>query len=108
MSIFQMAVFGALLGIREGLIGSHASSQLSREKKHNYLTRLAKNNDVFCLQETHGKDEFLQAIQALAPQFRLDGTFVPNNVSAGGSAMCIQMTPSRRSNCYTCDHLPGP
>ena len=29
-----------------GLVGSLASSQLSRERKHVYLTRLAKNNDM--------------------------------------------------------------
>ena len=36
-----------------GLFGSPASPQLSREKKHIYLTRHAKNNDVICLQEFH-------------------------------------------------------
>ena len=72
-----------------GLIGSPASPQLSREKKHIYLTRLAKNNDALCLQEIRGKDEFLQAIQVLVPQFRLFGTSIPNNISAGGSAICI-------------------
>ena len=52
-------------------IGSPASSQLSRERKHVYLTRLAQNNDIICLQETHGKDEFQQALQVLVPQFQL-------------------------------------
>ena len=65
----------------KGLLGSPASWQHSRERKHIYLTRHAKDNDIICLQETHGKDEFLQAIQVLVPQFRLFGTFVPNNVS---------------------------
>ena len=37
----------------------------------------------------HGKDEFLQAIQVLAPRFRLFGTFLPDNENAGGSAICI-------------------
>ena len=37
----------------------------------------------------HGKDEFLQAIQVLAPRFRLFGTFLPDNENAGGSAVCI-------------------
>ena len=35
-------------------------------------------------------DEFLQAIQVLAPRFRLFGTFLPDNENAGGSAICIQ------------------
>ena len=60
-----------------------------QKEKHNYFTRLAKNNNIICLQEIHGKHEFLQAIQVLAPQFRLFGTFIPNNLNAGGSAICI-------------------
>ena len=83
-----MVVFGALLGTR-GLFGSPASSQLSRNKKHIYLIRLAHNNDILCLQGAHGNEEFLQAIQVMLPQFLLHGTFVPINASAGGSAICI-------------------
>ena len=63
--------------------------QLSRKKKHNYFTRLTKNNDIICLQEIHWKKEFPQAIQVLAPKFRLYGTFIPNNSNAGGSPVCI-------------------
>ena len=37
----------------------------------------------------HGKDEYLQAIQVLAPRFRFFGTFIPDNENAGGSAICI-------------------
>ena len=83
-----MAVSGASPGIREGLLGSPASPQFSRGK-HVKLTRLAKNDVVICLQEIHGKDEFQQANQVLVPQFRKYGTFIPNNLSAGGSAVCI-------------------
>ena len=72
-----------------GLLGSTASSHRSTEQKHIYLTRLARNNDIICLQETHGKDEFLQAVQVLFPQFRLFGTFPLNKVNAGGSAIFI-------------------
>ena len=32
----------------------------------------------------------LQAVQVLAPRFRLFGTFIPNNVNANGSAICIR------------------
>ena len=42
-----------------------------------------------CLQEIHGKDEFLHALQIQAPRFQLFGTLIPNNAIAGGSAMCI-------------------
>ena len=73
-----------------GLLGSRASSQRSRERKHAYLTRLARNNDVICLQKTHKKDEFLQAVQVLVPQFSLFGTFMPNTVNADGSAILIR------------------
>ena len=50
-------------------MGSPTSSQLSREQKHISCTRLSENNDVICLQEVHGKDEFFQANQILVPQF---------------------------------------
>ena len=50
---------------------------------------LFDRNNIICLQEVHGKDEFLQTIQVLAPQFRLFGTFLLNNENAGGSAICI-------------------
>ena len=49
-----------------GLLGSPASPQLSEEKHVNF-TRLAKNDDVICLQGIHGRDEFLQAIQVFGP-----------------------------------------
>ena len=35
------------------------------------------------------RDEFLQVIQVVAPRFRLFGTILPDNVKAGGSAICI-------------------
>ena len=44
---------------------------------------------IICLQEVHGKDEFFQAKQILVPQFRVLGTFEPNNLNAGGSAIHI-------------------
>ena len=51
---------------------------------------LLDKNSIICLQEVHGKDEFLQAIQVLAPRLRLFGTFLLVNENAGGSAFCIQ------------------
>ena len=50
-----------------------------------YLSRAAGQEKR---RETHGKDEFLQAV--LHTQFRLFGTFMLNNVNAGGSAICIR------------------
>ena len=72
-----------------GLVGSFFSRQRNREFKLKYLKKLLDNNNMICLHEVHGKDEFLQAIQVLAPRFRLFGTFLPNNENAGGSAICI-------------------
>ena len=72
-----------------GLIGSVLSSQKNRELKLEYFGKLIENNNVICLQEVHGKDEFLQAIQVLAPRFNVFGTFFPGNENAGGSAICI-------------------
>ena len=59
-----------------GLLGSPSSSQSSRERKHNCFIRFTRSNDIFSLQEIHGKDEVLQAIQVLAPRFKLHGTFI--------------------------------
>ena len=53
-----------------GLVGSVFSKQNYREFKLKYLKKFFDNNNILCLQEVHGKDENLQAIQALAPQFR--------------------------------------
>ena len=68
------------------------SWQRNREFKLKYLKRLVDNNNIVCLQEVHGKDEFLQAIQVLSPRFRLFCTFLPDNENAGESAICIQRT----------------
>ena len=70
-----------------GLVGSVLSSQRNRELKLNYFGKLLENNNVICLQEVHGKDEFLQAIQVWAPRFKLFGTFIIGNENAGGSAI---------------------
>ena len=46
-----------------GLVGSVLSSQRNRELKLNYFGNLIEKNNVICLQEVHGKNAFLQAIQ---------------------------------------------
>ena len=68
-------------GIRECFLVFTASSQISRERK--------QKNDIICLQETHGKDEFLQSIQVPHTQFRMFDSFVQDKVNAGGSAIFI-------------------
>ena len=60
-----------------------------------------QKNDIICLQETHGKDEFLQSIPALHAQFRMFGTFMLNSVNAGGSS-CFTMRLS-----LTKSHVKG-
>ena len=52
------------------------SKQNYREFKLKYLKKLFDNNNILCLHEVHGKDEYLQAIQVLAPRFRFFGTFL--------------------------------
>ena len=71
-----------------GLVGSVFSRQKNRDFKLKYLKKLLDYN-IICLQEVHGKNEFLQAIRVLAPRFRLFGTFLPDNENAEGSAICI-------------------
>ena len=77
-----------------------------------YLKKLFDRNNIICLQEVHDKDEFLQALQVLAPQFRLFGTFYADNENAGGSAICIhrdllpeEALVTHSSTCHGCDHL---
>ena len=60
----------------------------------------------------HGKDEYLQAIQALAPRFRVFGTFFPEHETAGGSAFCIhrdllpqEAIVTHLVTCHGRDHL---
>ena len=77
-----------LLGTPEAWWDLFFSRQRNSEFKLKYLKRLLDSNNI-CLQEVHGKDEFLQAIQVLAPRFRFFGTFLPDNENAGGSAVCI-------------------
>ena len=72
-----------------GLVGSVFSRQRNREFKLKYLKRLFDANNLLCLQEVHGKDEYLQGIQVLAPRFRFFGTLIPGIENAGGSAICI-------------------
>ena len=93
-----------------GLVGSVLSSQRNRERKLNNFGRVIENNNAICLQEVHGKDEFLQAIQVLAPRFKLFGTSITEN--AGGSATCIHknLLPEGASvthviTCQGCDHI---
>ena len=95
-----------------GFVGSVFSRQRHRESKLVYLKKLFDRNNVICLQEVHGKDEFLQAIQVLAPQFRLFGTFLLGNENAGGSVICIHRDLSPEEalvthliTCHGRDHL---
>ena len=84
-----MAVCGALLGKREDLLDLSASSKLSRERKQMYFSRFANNHDIICLQEIHGKDEFLQAISDPGPTIPAIGTSTPYNLNAGGLTIGI-------------------
>ena len=65
------------------------TKQKKRAFKLKYLRRLSDANNILCLEEVHGKDEYLQAIQVLAPRFRFFGTFISDNEHAGRSAICI-------------------
>ena len=42
----------------------------NRELKLKHLRKLFDNINILCFQEVQGKDEYLQAIQVLAPRFR--------------------------------------
>ena len=95
-----------------GLVGSVFSKQKNREFKLKYLKRLFDANNILCLQEVHGKDEYLQAIQVLAPRFPFIVTFILDNENAGGSAISIhrdllleEAIVTHLVTCHGRDHL---
>ena len=45
-----------------------------KKKEHIYFTRLTKNNDIICLSEIHGREEFLQATVTRPDFTRKDST----------------------------------
>ena len=86
----QLGAFPASARSRWRQDGLHAQPQiLQRTTGLKYLKRHFDAHNIICLQEVHGKDEYLQANQVLATQFQFFGTFIPENENVGGSAICI-------------------
>ena len=83
-----LEVCGVLLGTPGGLLDLFSPNRRTESSNSN-ISRSSLTPTTSCLQEVHGKDEFLRAIQVLAPRFRLFGTFLLDNENAGGSAICI-------------------
>ena len=83
-------VCGVLLGTPKVSLDRFLPSRRT-ENSVKYLKKLFDNNNILCLQEVRGRDEYLQAIQVLAPRFLFFwvGNFFPGNENAGGSAICI-------------------
>ena len=88
-----MAVSDVLLGTPRVSLGRFFLHKRKQGAKTQLFRVVIENNTVICLQEVHGKNEFLQAIQVWAPRFRLFGTFMPGNENAEGSATCIHEDP---------------
>ena len=94
------------------LVGSVFTRHRRRESQLAYLKKLFDRNNIICLQEVHGKDDFLQAVQVLAPRFRFFGTFLLDSENAGGSAISIhrELLPEEALvthliTCHGRDHL---
>ena len=79
---------GVLLGTPRALMDL-STPEKGIENSNSNISKDSLTPTTFCLQEVHGKDEYLQAIQVLASRFRFFGTFIPRNENAGGSAICI-------------------
>ena len=90
VSMFLKAVFDVSPGIKEGLLDLHFLHKLPGKENITTSVDFTGSNDIICLQEIHGKDEFLQALQFLDPCLQLFGTFIPNNTNARVSSICIQ------------------
>ena len=73
-----------LLGTR-GVLLDLLSPNKRTENSNSIISKLLDANNILCLQEVHGKDDYLQAIQVLAPRFRFFGTFIPGNENAGSA-----------------------
>ena len=71
--------YDVLLGTPGALLDQFSPDKGIENSNSNISKKLLDHNNIICLQEVHGKDEFLQAIQVLAPRFRLFGTFLPVN-----------------------------
>ena len=76
-----------LLGTPGSLLDLFSPDRRTESSNSNIKNLFDAN--ILCLQEVRGKDEYVQAIQVLAPRFRFFGSFTPQNANAGGSAICI-------------------
>ena len=90
VSIFLMAVFHVSPGIQEGLLHLRFLHKLPGKENRTTSVNVPEATTSSAYKKFSGKDEFLHALQILAPRFQLFGTFIPNNANAGGSAVCIQ------------------
>ena len=86
-----------------GLVGSVL--QTNEQRIQNQFSQKTLGQKQYFLQEVHGKDEFLQAIQVLVPHFQFSGIFLPDNENVEGSAICIHEDVSHVNTCQGRDHL---
>ena len=84
VSIFLTAAFDALLGIREGVFDPRFHHNLPGKENTTTPFDVPRTTTSSVSKKFMGKMSSYQAIQVLAPRFRLSGTFMPNNVNAGG------------------------
>ena len=68
VALSLLAVCGVFLGLPRVSLDLFFPNRRT-EIKLKYLKRLFDANNILCLQEVHGKDEYLQATQVLAPRF---------------------------------------
>ena len=87
---FLTQAVGSHQGIKEGFLAPLHQPKIPGKGSTATCGACARTTMVFVLQETHGKIEFLQASPFLDTQFHKLGTFVNDQVNAGGSAMLIR------------------
>ena len=100
VSMFLMAVFDVFPRLLRNLAGTeNTSTSLGLPR----TTRSSVSKKFM------GKMSFSKLFRYWPPRFRLYGTFISNNVNAGGLTICIHedLFPLW-SNCNTCGYLPGP
>ena len=68
----------------EGATGLHGLPSILKGQ------RLIENIHVICLQETRGKNEFVQALRLSHTQFHMVGNFLDDQINAGSSVILIR------------------
>ena len=78
-AVWKGTVFDVSPGIQEGLLDLRLLHKLPGNRNITTSVDLPKATTSSAFKNFMGKDEFVHALQVLAPRFQLFGTFIPDN-----------------------------